>query len=41
MTKEELLKMLKKLRSNDIDADKIFIADEAIKFIEENCNDVR
>lgn len=40
MSKKELLEMLKKLKNNDIDADKIFIANEAIKFIEENCNDV-
>ena len=39
MTKTEILNLLKKLRNNDFGADAIYIADEAIKYIEGNCKD--
>ena len=39
MTKMEILKLLKKLRNNEFGADAIYIADEAIKYIEENCKE--
>ena len=39
MTKTEILNLLKKLRNNDFGADAIYIADEAIKYIEGNYKD--